>query len=97
MTLVPAAQDPVPGSVGSLPYLDGRSGEPFRASYVDAGSFVEFGDGVVVVGDEQPRSEVTGGCDMPVPIRHCPGDRVASGFSDDHPAPVSIRLDRLVD
>ncbi len=62
-----------------------------------AGLVVEFGDGVVVVGDEQPRSDVTRELDVPVPIRHGPGDGVVSGLSDEEPAPLPIRVDRLID
>ena len=57
---------------------------------------VEFGDGGVVVGDEQPRGEVTGSCDVAIPVVHGPPSRVVSVLSDDHPAPLAVGLDRLV-
>ncbi len=34
---------------------------------------------------------------MAIPVRHGPGRRVVSVLSDVHPAPLSVRLDRLVD
>ena len=53
-TLVFAAQDPVTRLEDPLCYLEGGSVEPVRCGEVGAGLLVEFGDGVVVVGDEQP-------------------------------------------
>ena len=50
--LVFAAQDPVPSLEHPLPDLKDGSVELSRCFEVAAGLLVEFGDGVVVVGDE---------------------------------------------
>ena len=56
---------------------------------------VEVGDSFVAVSDEQPGGEVTGGGDMAIPVRYCPGDGVVSALSNVHSAPLPIGLDRL--
>jgi hypothetical protein len=94
--LVLAAEDPVPSLEHPLPYLKGGSVEPVGCDEVGAGPFIQLSNSVVVVGDEQPRGEVTGRCHMAVPVLHGSSDGVVSVRSDDHPAPLPVRLDRLI-
>ena len=80
----------------SLPGLEGGSAEPSRGGQVGAGTLVEFGDGVVAVGDEQPRGEVSGLCDVLVPIAHGLSHRVVLVLSEDQPAMAPVHLHGLM-
>jgi hypothetical protein len=78
-------------------HLEGGSVEAFRSLEAGAGLLVELGDGVIVVSDEHARGEVTGGCDMAIPVVDRPCSRVVSVLSDDEPLVPAVVVDRPVD
>ncbi len=91
--LVFPTEDAVIGLKDPHPCVEGRSVETSRCGEETAGLFVEFGDGVVVVSDEQPTGGVIGGCDVAIPVADGPSDGVVSVLSDDETAMLSVFRD----
>ena len=94
--LVLPTQDPITSLKDPLHRLEGGSVETLRCGEVAAGSSVQFGDSVIVGGDEQPVGDVAGGCDMAILVSHRPGNAVVSVVSDDEPLVLSVHRHRPV-